>query len=336
MATTIPLIRAGCLLPIVRWMETDNWPVESFLAAADLGYWLDLAPDDPIPVFDAIHLLRDAAQRGGPDLGYRIVSQASVGELAFIGRVALGATTPREALLRVSAAMPFHSSHEDISVSACRDGAKVQETWRVKIDSESLHLVQVYVAALIHQICAFTGLGSPLLQRIEMQAHPQFGVAHLDGCFGVPVVPATDRVLTITLADKVANAAFRVVAKDRLPGLMAAPIAPLADDATLAGSVRSVIAAMLHGGEPTVERVARAGAMSVRTLQRRLAEEGTNFSDQLGAVRRILAERLLLERDANMADITERLGYSSPSALSRAVRRWTGTTPSWIKSQRGM
>jgi AraC-like DNA-binding protein len=336
MAYTIPLIRAGCLLPVVRWMEADNWPVERCLAAADLGYWLDLAPDDPIPTLNAIQLLRDAARRGGPDLGYRIVTQASVGELAFIGRVALGAATPREALLRVSAAMPFHSSHEDIHVSDFRGGIKVREIWRLKIDSESLHLVQVYVAALIHQICAFTGLGLPLLQRIEMQAHPKFGVAHLDGCFGIPVVPATDRILAITLTDNVANAAFRVVAKDRLPGLMAAPIPPLAEDATLAGSVRSVIAAMLHGGEPTVKRVARAGTMSVRTLQRRLAEEGSNLSDQLGTVRRKLAARLLLDRDASMADITERLGYSSPSALSRAVRRWTGTTPSWIKSQRGM
>jgi len=331
MAKIIPLIRAAVLLPVVRWMEVSSWHVEDRLADSDLDYWPGLVLDDAIPVLSAIQFLRDAARTAGPDLGYRIVTEASIREIAFIGRVAMGARNPREGLLRVSAAMPLHSSHEDIVVSKRKGGDVVRESWRLKLDAESLHTVHVYVASLIQQLCRFTGLRPPFFSHVEVQAHPEFGVAHLDACFGIPVVPAKGGVLTIVLADRVAHVRFRTVARDRRMMSGAQRIAPLAEDATLAGSMRPVIAAMLYSGEPTIERVARAGGMSVRTLQRRLTEEGTSFSVQLTVVRRRLANKLLLEHDATINDITTRLGYSSQSALTRAVRRWTGRTPSWIK-----
>ena len=90
---------------------------------------------------------------------------------------------------------------------------------------------------------------------------------------------------------------------------------------------------MLHEGEPTVARIARAGAMSVRSLQRRLAEEGTSYSEQLEIVRRNLADALLLDHDASLEDVSVRLGFSGQSVLSRAIRRWTGATPSSIRKQ---
>jgi len=333
MVKTIPLIRAANVLPVVSWMETNNRSAERSLAAADLGYWFNLAPEDPIPVFSAIRLLRDEARAAGPDLGFRIVTEASIAELAFIGRVALGARTPWEAMTRVSTALPFHSSHEDIRLSKSGNDLLVRETFRMKIEPESLHAIHVLFSSMIQQLCRLTGLHPPFLEGISMQAHPEYGVGHLQDCFGAPVVAAKDRSLTIRLSDRVANAQFRVIARDRLPQLMAMRIPPLAEDHTLAGSMRPVIAAILHDGAPTVARVARAGGMSVRSLQRRLTEEGTNFSDQLSIVRKRLATSLLLGQDASLPDISERLGYSSHSALTRSVRRWTGKTPSWIRSR---
>lgn len=333
MAKTIPLIRAANVLPVVRWMENNNRPSVRSLERADLSYWFNLAPEDPIPVLNAIRLLRDEARANGPDLGNRIVTEASIGELAYIGRIALGARTPREALTRVSTALAFHSSHEDIRLSDDGRDLLLRETFRMKLDPESLHAIHVLFSSMIQQLCRFTGLHAPLLKSIELQSHPEFGVAHLKHCFGTRIVAAKDQSLTIRLAESVANAPFRVIARDRLPQLMAMRIPPLADDNSLSGSMRPVIAAMLHGGEPTVARVARTGDMSVRSLQRRLSEEDTSFSDQLNTVRKDLASKLLLEKDTSIPDISERLGYSSHSALTRAVRRWTGATPSWIRSQ---
>mgnify|MGYP006276748309 FL=1 len=163
--------------------------------------------------------------------------------------------------------------------------------------------------------------------------HPQMGVDDISRHIGRAAAPSTDGTLRIALASGVASNPFRTVARDRLAGASGQKILPLAEDATLAGSVRPVLAAMLHSGEPSIERVARSGGMSVRSLQRRLAQEGTSFSDELDRVRRRLALSLLQSDDMSLAELTDRLGYSSPQALSRAVWRMVGASPGRVRAQ---
>lgn len=328
MPRSIPLIRAANVLPIVRYLEANGADAAAFLEGADLGYWFALRPEDPVPMLGAIRMLRDVARVHGPDVGARIVSQASIGELAFIGRVALGARTPAEALARVSMAIPLHSSHEIIRIDQNRDSVTVVQTLTVPVEDEALHAVHVLFCSMVTQLCRFTGLLPPLLARIEAQPHPEVGLDDLIALFGPRVTPSGDRTLRITLDAHVAHNPFRVVARDRIGSASGVSVPPLAEDPGLAASVRPVIAAMLHGGEPTVERVARAGDMSVRTLQRRLGEEGTSFTAELDRVRRHLAVSLLQSPELDLADLSERLGYSSTSTLSRAVRRLVGDSPS--------
>ena len=73
--------------------------------------------------------------------------------------------------------------------------------------------------------------------------------------------------------------------------------------------------------------MARALAVSGRTLSRRLAVEGTSFRDILDDVRREFACALLQDRRLSVADIAFFLQYSEPAAFHRAFRRWTGRTP---------
>ncbi|SNT37334.1 helix-turn-helix transcriptional regulator [Tropicimonas sediminicola] len=332
MPKTIPLIRAANVLPLVRFLEANGNGSATFLEAVDLGYWFALAPEDPVPMLNAIELLRDMSRAFGTDVGAAIVSQASIGELAFIGQVALGARTPAEALRRVAMALPFHCSHEMLRVEETRGGLSIIHTLSVRIEPESLHAIHVLFCSMMAQLCRFTGLQPPLLARIAVVPHPETGLDALVTHFGDCVVPSPDHSLRITMDAHVALNPFRVVARDRLANAAGITVPPLAEDSSLAASVRPVIAAMLHGGEPTIERVARAGGMSVRTLQRRLTEEGTSFSAELDRVRRQLAVALLRTPDVDLSDLSERLGYSSTSTLSRAVRRLVGNSPSGARA----
>lgn len=65
--------------------------------------------------------------------------------------------------------------------------------------------------------------------------------------------------------------------------------------------------------------------MSPRSLQRRLEEEGTSWREEVDAVRREQAARLLRE-GASRAAMAAQLGYSDVRALRRAVRRWNLTS----------
>lgn len=84
-----------------------------------------------------------------------------------------------------------------------------------------------------------------------------------------------------------------------------------------------------HLGETTVtpETVARALAVSRRTLSRHLAEEGTSFRSILDDVRREFACALLKDRSLSIGDVAFFLQYSEPAAFNRSFRRWTGRTP---------
>ena len=83
----------------------------------------------------------------------------------------------------------------------------------------------------------------------------------------------------------------------------------------------------LPSGTPAEETIARAVAMSSRSLQRRLSEEGSGYKELLAEVRRELAREYVEERDASMTDIGFLLGFSDVSSFSRAFKRWFGRSP---------
>ena len=73
--------------------------------------------------------------------------------------------------------------------------------------------------------------------------------------------------------------------------------------------------------------VARSLAISTRTLQRRLQEEGTNYQAALNATRESLARHYLRNEGMSVGQISFLLGYESPSSFYRAFHSWTGQTP---------
>jgi AraC-like DNA-binding protein len=80
-------------------------------------------------------------------------------------------------------------------------------------------------------------------------------------------------------------------------------------------------------GEVSMDLVARALHMSARTLQRRLEEEGTRFSEVVDDVREKSARRLAADPALSLAEVAYRLGFADLATFSRAFKRWTGVPP---------
>ena len=72
--------------------------------------------------------------------------------------------------------------------------------------------------------------------------------------------------------------------------------------------------------------------MSERTLGRRLADEGLNFAEVLQRLRHDLAIRYLNDRKLHVSTIAWLLGFQQVSAFTHACRRWTGKTPSEMRT----
>jgi AraC-like DNA-binding protein len=73
--------------------------------------------------------------------------------------------------------------------------------------------------------------------------------------------------------------------------------------------------------------VAPALQTSTRSLQRRLASEGTRFSDVREKILREATLAMLKEPGVTREEAALRLGFGSRSGFHRAVHRWTGTSP---------
>jgi AraC-like DNA-binding protein len=108
----------------------------------------------------------------------------------------------------------------------------------------------------------------------------------------------------------------------------------LPPDDTFATRVRAVLIEELRRGEPTLDRLAGRLRVSERTLQRRLAQEGTSVQGLLDDVRRALSLRHLAESRESIAEIAFVLGFSEVSAFHRAFKRWTGSTPGAYRQSR--
>jgi AraC-like DNA-binding protein len=98
------------------------------------------------------------------------------------------------------------------------------------------------------------------------------------------------------------------------------------------GQVRAEVRARLRPTPPSLEVVARALRMAPRTLQRRLADEGTTLKDVVEAIRRELGTAFAREGKLRVDALAFELGYADTRAFLRAFKRWTGTTP---KAYRG-
>ena len=73
-------------------------------------------------------------------------------------------------------------------------------------------------------------------------------------------------------------------------------------------------------------------AVTPRTLQRRLREEGVGYAALVEEMRAKFAAEYLNDPSLSISEISYLLGFSEPSAFSRAFRRWTGKSPQTFRS----
>ena len=92
-------------------------------------------------------------------------------------------------------------------------------------------------------------------------------------------------------------------------------------------ALRVEVASRLCDGHPSLADVAPDLGLSVRTLQRRLAERGLVYRDLVQGTRRQLALEYLERGDTDLTEVALLLGYAELAAFAHAFRRWTGASP---------
>jgi AraC-like DNA-binding protein len=92
--------------------------------------------------------------------------------------------------------------------------------------------------------------------------------------------------------------------------------------------VETLLTRLLPSREVGVDSIASKLGLSRQTLFRKLKAEGVTFEHVLDELRFSLADDYLNVRKRSVKETAYLLGFSDPTAFSRAFKRWTGHTPS--------
>ena len=263
-----------------------------------------------------------AAVRRDPALALTLATHAVARPLGLFGHMVWLSGTVRDALTRATKFYAMVTQRSTLRLDEERDTAWVRMPPARKQIARGRVLVEFPFASLAMRAREATG-GRFKLRAVRFTHAGEATPAYAE-VFGVPVAfgAAVDEVeldaamLDLRLAsdDPITAAALEANVAARI----ARPTSPFVDRA------RRVIAGI--DCPPTLTAVARGVGVSARTLRRRLEEEGQSLRAVVDDVRRERADTLL-GTGTPIKEVAFALGFSEPSAFSRAYKRWTGRAP---------
>jgi len=173
--------------------------------------------------------------------------------------------------------------------------------------------------------------------RVTLQRPAPVALATFERTFRCPITFGADQNLIVwphTLIDIRLEGANPELARHS-EALLTTYLAGIHKDNTVA-QVRACLADLLPRGEPSQAQVAQHLHCSVRTLQRRLADQGTSFTDLLDRTRHELALSHLADPGCSISEVAYLLGFADTSNFTRAFRRWTGQSPTEHRRASGL
>lgn len=292
-------------------------------------------PDRLIPMRAVGTLFREVSARENcPDLCWRIIREMSVVDLGRYGLLITSERTTEDALRKATLVMPHFCSHERLDFVEGPDFCTISSYFLIALDPETLHQAQIHTLALVRSLLTATGQTERTFSAIRLPPHPMHGFSHLPPDIVRVATPASDGTLTMTiernLLQRPLNPRLMQLgphatseAWERLPG----------GEVGFVNVIRNLVADAFLDGAPSAGRMAQNAGVTLRTLQRRLAAQGTTFRELVEDTRRSIALERIQQGNEALGDIAVRLGYSSPASLSRAVRKWTDHSPTGLRNK---
>ncbi|WP_085308125.1 AraC family transcriptional regulator [Planktotalea arctica] len=154
-------------------------------------------------------------------------------------------------------------------------------------------------------------------------------IAHHEAYFGCPVFFDSNHDALLISAESInrANTLGDAGITQFLQQHLDQELAQITGTKSLNERTKDTIARALSEGLPKMEDVARNLGMSVRSLHRRLADDGMTFRTLTENTRQELAEGLLRDERYSIAEVAFLTGFSEQSSFNRAFKRWAGDTP---------
>ncbi|HET6533565.1 MAG TPA: AraC family transcriptional regulator [Actinoplanes sp.] len=333
-----PMVRAAGLRGLPELIDRLGGDGAGLLARFGIPATALDSDDAVIPAAAAGWVLEAAAARlDCPDLGLRLAGQQNTTVLGPLAIAIENAPTFGAALDTAGRFLFVHSPA--LSVAQIPDPAGRPGVVGIRYagaEAEPLPPQAVDLGlGLLHRIITLLHGGGYGLRSVHLPHGPLAPVVRYTGFFGADVrfdrPAAVLRVPQSLAATPVpgGNQVLRDVALDYMRTHFPAP------EETVSDRVRRLLTQSLGSAPVGIEAVARLLRIHPRTMQRRLAAEGTTFEALLDEVRRAAAYRLITQTDLPLSQVTAMVSLTEQSALSRAARRWFGASPRHLRRHSG-
>jgi len=258
-----------------------------------------------------------------PALGMRTASHWQLGRLRLADYLFATSATVGEAIATTARYAPLmNTADREIRLSGRPDEAETV-TYQIRsrdpeVDAQASQFALAVVLSRVRHAAGTEVRPLSLVLASEPPPHHQelaawFGARRIE--FGAERSTMTVAPADLSLALPGADATLAAVLRRHAAEVMAAQAT------TAAAQVRRVVVDQLAGAGPSLTAAARRLTLSPRSLQRRLAEEGTTWRDLVDDVRRERAA-VLLGKGLSRTAAATRLGFSDARALRAALQRW--------------
>jgi AraC-like DNA-binding protein len=314
------------LVPFAAFLDEAGLPAWKYLESARLPPEPQQGVDELVPLVSVLNFTdRISRVTGVEDVGFVVGGRTSLEVLGSFGAMLADSASLSQALHKVVTAVKLYNSAEDVWIRRAGDRVLLCQAFRVADVKGRRHGDFFTLLRLIDVVRLAAGPGwipdavhlrMPEFARREyfanlLQTHIRLGgdycaVEFNASLLAAPVRPPQSATAEAPEIGKLTSSA---------PAL------------ELAGSVRQAVEALLQSGRTDIGFVAAMTGMSVRNLQRRLREEGLNYSQIVDESRFEFARRLLRDTDLSLIDIAFESGYGEAANFTRAFKRWAGVPP---------
>jgi AraC-like DNA-binding protein len=327
------------MLPMyLRLLEMHRLDAAALVRQAGIDLAKVPSPADRIPVDKAdavlqlaLPLIRD------PAFGLQAARCWHPANLGVLGYAWLSSSTLRTGLRRVERYHRLIGERGVTEIEEVRQGIKVR-FWAKRGDPAKVPVAAVTVdiaMALLLDMCRMNAGAALRPMAASLRRTTPESIAPYERFFGCAVqFGAAENFFLLSKedADSLLPSSNKQLAAvfDKMLGEELARL----DKSDVVARCRVAVLECLTSGEASEEDTAKQLHMSPRTLQRKLAEANLTYQQLVDDTRKDLALRYIDDVKRSISDITFSLGFSQPSAFTRAFKRWTGATPTDYRASR--
>lgn len=298
----------------------------------------DIASGRVVPRAQIHHALTLSARCVGvAELGLALGGSADAAKLGPIGRAMAAGQTAEACLQAHIAAMPTLQSH--ISLQLRKHGAEAVLAHGMIGDGETCWLL--YEGAAAFNVSMLRNLlGADWTPERIVFPHSCKGRRSVyEDWFRAPVQFGSGTEACIHMRREALSRPLRrsehptsgSAARHDAEGEVALVSVGAAD---IHCALARIVEATLGAGPATLRQAAQILGLSPRTVQRRLADHGTDFETLVDDHRRRRAKELLARPLASVTEVAMSLGYSDAAHFNRAFRRWEDQSPQEFRRTR--